>query len=304
MSEFDTITGIPGTPKDWDFPSVEDLQTRATDIVTSITTAIENESLQKDAIRLLATDAPREHADILAVFLGLKPAANFLSYGVFGKTDFYDLGYQLAPYVDVLQRTSAIPVLSGIETHWQNDTMIVWNPEWIQHVLEENSDITQGSLIDPWDNSSFPHFVEVIGGLYDSPSPDQNILQGLILGIPRQAAEEYATFADELYWITLEVADATEGSDNAIFTTDTHETPLMQLLTNENGTREKTITFIQEASYEVSDDLLSYMERMRPAGVPGFPYTTSGATSAHERRYTASWQASGIEEKINAFLAN
>jgi len=277
---------------------VELTQLRAGGVVEDLKQMF-NKGLPSQAIRDARRDEPELHQDMLRVQLGLKAAAAYL-LPVF---EHYTL-----PDGRFAPTSIEKPHVDGVV--YDSEYGAMWRPDLVRQVIEDpqNAELVEKSF------SANPALEEAIQEGYDSPiisavlatlteghdTPEQLALAGLLYGFPRAAVLEYAKWdfairnIPDMLW--REATGLGYAPKIAV------PTDIKDISANTNGVRDEFVRLLKLVIPEAQ--LTSYLESMRVAEIPGWPFITSGDTTREaEAEIIASYKNSSIEQKLDALLA-
>lgn len=237
----------------------------------------------------------------MLVLLGLKPVGAYMR-GAFG---CYQVDY----------RYNFFPLLPG-ETDLGFPLMLdidggyIWNPDLVEQVLQDNQlllelvhqdMIAAGRSLAPLsllsrDEDNFPAFMRFL-----SRNNNHMVLEGLLLGFPKQACELFATY----YPRVTEAVEAVWNrakSEGRLLSLD--ETPsLLKLGKNEKGCRDEFISLGRE--FGVNEEILTFVLTMRGSNSPGYPYITlNGLTDGEEKELTDRYIQSRVDYYLKRSLSN
>lgn len=273
--------------------SPEILQQQSDSIILGMRRMIQS-GLKPEEIAFLERDEPRKHRDLIQVYLGIKPAASHLDdpfsvYDSFDGTDYFEHFPK--------KKDAGIEVLRNSFV----DGGIVWNPALVQHVLTENADLPEVREIDGSKDSVERFF----GDLERGREKSRLIVNGILLGYPRRAAELFVEFHAKAFYLSNSIWQRAESMGISIqaplpkeYIFDLHE---------EGGIHDTKIKdeFVRLAQLTRFGDLelISYVRGLRAANIPGWQYFTSGnETIEDEKRATSLYEASQFDKKLGLLL--
>lgn len=286
-----------------DIPSKESLQRKTAALIQRLDTGIRENTLDPHLVRSLKAGAPNTHDDLMLVYLGLKPVASMLCIETYGFNQaFYDAGHSIEEYQIHIPRKAE----GGTNLHvlydreFTDDILSVWNPQAARAVIQNNPDVFTRDY-DP-ELPEFAYMLESFARRTTSPSEDR--IYGLLLGMPKEAVELFAQHFDNLETLCQQLKQDAAKQGVKLFNKNSLMAKAGQVVFNENDAKNKAAAFIRKKGYEVDEKLFAYLQNCRPAEIPGFKYTTVGPLSKHEQQLTQAWQASGMDQGLEALLAS
>lgn len=270
----------------------EILQQRADTFIMSLRNMV-RAGLNPYEFQLLEEYASRRLRDVVQVYLGIKPAA---SYTPEVAETFFTIRRS---YVSLLSHEKDIG-FSVFQTYDQDGTSC-WNPLFVADILNENNDLRGASLLNPYDYKNFGSFLDGTDG---NEIPDRDVLEGLVFGIPRIAADQFSRYYIPSYILAEQLFETARDYGVTIKANP----PLFLLdLSDSDGLHNPDIRdeFVRlaELFHYPNQELLFYIRNLRLADVPGWRYITSGQiTNTEEKHNRDLYENSQFEKKFQRFL--
>ncbi|OGK39830.1 hypothetical protein A3F34_02900 [Candidatus Roizmanbacteria bacterium RIFCSPHIGHO2_12_FULL_44_10] len=282
------------------FPSTEVLTGKTEALVASLDSAMREGNLDPKLVRSLKSGAPRIHDDIILTYLGLKPATALVWYELdLHNEEFYAQGYLAQTYVKHFPTAAqgGTDIVIDLVPDDRADIASLWNQEAIEAVVASHPDVFIGEV-----DYTDPSFLaeELAYFQCNNTSPEEDLIFGLLLGFPRSAVEPFAEHCPQI----IAICEVRQSKDTRFFNRESTRSPLGQIKYNENGARDRLTAFLEASEFRVDPALLNYISRMRPAEVPGFRFATTGPISEYEKQLTATWEASGVNAKLERLLVS
>lgn len=240
--------------------------------------------------RLLEEPKPKaRHEDIMLVYLGLKPAAPNVD----------EASKVLGPK-RLLIPTPSEP--DKIEIKRSLDGFIVWNPYLVKEIIDQNSDLVAHLSPEKYDPFNHGNFYTLTRELFQrNHARRENILEGILCGIPRKEAERYADFAAIAPTVTRDLWSLAEQIDLPTETPAPRD--LRPLFDAEDPLRQKIIFLAEGVNVPASDErfhnYIQYIKNFRRADVPGFRFVTVlESTRQYEAQLTDLFLKSGINQRL------
>lgn len=276
--------------------SYKGLQIQADNIIDGLKQAFSN-GLKPDRIRQVRNDHGKYHQDLMLVYLGLKPTAGFIDEVLEAYSPFKMDYLRYLP-----KECQTAPILYDL------DKKKVWNAKLASLVIKSNLTTTAsmiyenpelGMVIDTSFTPGFSTFLHGIG-TGEIRGKDTMILEGLLYGYPKEAAE---FFARGYYVIGDSIAELEAmARANKIPTSLKSEFRVEDFFAN-RGFRNEVLRLAKMTSWEKDPENLKILKEARKARIPGTPYITIGdETSQNEKTLTTLYRASQIEEKLDVLL--
>lgn len=268
------------------------LQARADAIITSYQRMI-GAGLPVDGLRAMERQYPREHRDMLQVFLGLKPVAGFLKDAVlpfFLKDDNY---------------FRFMPTERGIGIYVMADTRgCVWSPAMVEKIGRDRKNealirqllIQNVGFANPYSPSFCPFFQELSSS---SIGQAGTALAGQMYGFPRSAS---STFASNLMRVHDAKNKIREKADQWRIDHSISPGLSIQGIIEDKKKKNELLSLAVRVGFDDAE-ILRYIGNMRYSDTPGTPYVTDEPTiSKYERDWMKRYNSSGIDRKLARLL--
>lgn len=270
--------------------NVEVLQQRAGMYIEGIQNLLKSGWPTSSLRRLLEEPRPKaKHEDIMLVYLGLKPTA----------PDVKEVSKILGP------RRLLIPVLSEpdkIKFERSLDGFVVWNPYLVQEVTDRNSDLVSQFTPEKYNPFNHHNFYNFVREFFRRGQPRrENILEGLLCGIPRPEAEKFADFIIIAPTMTRDLWNLAKREE--LLTEIQAPQDIRPLFNETDPLRQKILFLAENLSTPILDERLQhyihYIKNFRRANVPGFRFVTVlEDTQQYETQLTELFLSSGINQRL------
>lgn len=271
----------------------EILQVRSDCIIAGYQKMILN-GLSADNIRAAVFQDSQAHQDMFQVYLGLKPAAGFLS-GIFRT---------YLPSAD-------IDYLSSIRTDVDvvhNPRGYIWNPQAIENLLFDPRLMRFTNYV--FDK---PEFAKISASPYEVGFGDffhlfshknsrgsETVLEGVLYGYPLGDAIDFARLQGRVVGAALRIEEEAKRRGLEIHLPEQYN--FRGLVTDQDGIKSELLRLASEVGFE-DTEVLEYIRVMRLSQVPGFPYITTGTVTAEEGERSRLYNRSKLDEKLALLLA-
>lgn len=267
------------------------LQSRSDAIIASYRKMFDA-GLSPDTLRAIEAEYPREHRDMLQVFLGLKPVAGFLQTVIprFLQEDNY-----LSFFPG--ERQLGIEVMSDVNG-------CVWNPKQVEKIFRDTKNREAVLAVNSFGEIPHPRsmfFSQFLAFVSRPDIGEQPIfLAGLLYGYPRRSSllfSKYRGLVLDAVGVVAEKA-AQKGLQHSLPDT----TSIAAVVENREGLRDEFMRVANLVGFQ-ERAVIAYIESLRYSQTPGFPYVTSGPVTREETSWIQLYNASGLERKLTNLLS-
>jgi hypothetical protein len=246
-----------------------------------------------DTLRDLDTLTRERHEDLLMVCLGMKPMATFFE-----------------PALDLRRRFGAdyIKCLTGSEIVVSPKGDAIWQPQLTNEVLTENLDLVEivssrypalsiELSLESSQSFDFSRFVKMLSNAPEDDA-EATILEGIMLGYPKEACEQFAEIYPLLGRLVGIVGGVLEerGEDSIL----RHDYTLHELVENKGGLKDKLLKVVDTLPRKINPRILDLVQKLKFANVPGSRFITFGdLTADYERKISEAYAQSGVKESLS-----